>query len=99
MSKFSKTFLEAVDSSAIVRRLEMEKVIPGELAYTIEKSYKGTGNELLFLHLQKHADPQSVHQLCKVMIDIKGYSNMQKLGQSMMDELKSTVFACKYILQ
>jgi hypothetical protein len=93
MSKFSKEFLRDVDSSAIVCRLEIERVIPEDLAYTMKNSCTSKGNEVLLLHLQKHADPQSVRQLCAAMIDKDGYGNMQKLGRSMMDELKFTVFA------
>ena len=82
MDKFKDRFLQSVDSHAIVLRLEAEKVISGKLSHSIKNQYVGDGNQELFLYLQRHADPESIRNLCDVM-NIDGYPRMSKLGQDM----------------
>ena len=94
MDKFKDRFLQSVDSHAIMRRLEIEKVISEDLAFTIEhQGARTTGNEKLFLHLQRYADPEGIRKLCDVMITKDGYNNMIELGKDMkkyLDLLTST---------
>ena len=88
MDKFKERFLQSVDSHAIVLRLEIEKVISEDLAFTIERHCsRSTGNEKLFLHLRRNADPGSIHKLCDVMVREKGYAMMNELGRDMRREL------------
>ena len=87
MDKFSGSFLSDVDSHAIVSRLEIKRVIPKGVAYTIKHCAMDEGNEALFLHLQNHADPDSISELCDVMRSIAGYPRMSGLGRAMKEEL------------
>ena len=87
MDKFSERFLDDVDSRAIVLRLEINKVISKSVAYTIEHCTIGSGNEVLFLHLKNHADPDSISKLCDVMRSIAGYPRMSELGRAIQEEL------------
>ena len=82
MDKFKDRFLQSVDSPAIVRRLEIEKVISGKLSHSIKDQYVGDGNQELFLYLRRHADLEGIRNLCDVM-NIDGYPKMSKLGQDM----------------
>ena len=86
MDKFKERFLQSVDSHAIVLRLEIENVISEDLAFTIKHHCRSTGNEELFLHLRRYADPGSIRKLCDVMVRRKGYV-MNKLGRDIRREL------------
>ena len=88
MDKFKDRFLQSVDSHAIVRKLEIEKVISEDLAFTIEhQGARTTGNEKLFLHLRRYANPEGIRKLCIVMITKNGYDNMIELGRDMKKDL------------
>ena len=87
MDKFKERFLQYVDSHAIVLRLKMEKVISGTLSHSIKNQYVGDGNQELFLHLRRQADPKSIRKLCDVMVREEGYAMMNKLGKDMAREL------------
>ena len=88
MDKFSERFLDDVDSRAIVLRLEINKVVSEDVAYTIKHCAIGRGAAELFLHLQNHADPDSISKLCDVMRSIAGYPRMSELGRAMKEELE-----------
>ena len=87
MDKFKERFLQSVDSHVIVLGLEIEDVISEDLAFTIKRHCRSTGNEELFLHLRRDADPGSIHKLCDVMVRKKGYAMMNELGGDMRREL------------
>ena len=88
MDKFKERFLQSVDSHAIVLRLEIKNVISEDLTFTIERHCsRSTGNEKLFLHLRRDADPGSIRKLCDVMVRKKGYAMMNELGRDMRREL------------
>ena len=99
MNKFKEEFLKFVDSHAIASRLEIENVISERTAHIMENSSKSDGNEKLFLHLRRQADPNSIYKLCKVMTSKDGYQNMIRLGQDMknyLDLLTSMYDVCMY---
>ena len=87
MNKFSDRFLNDVNSHAIVLRLEINNVIPKGVAHTINQCTSDRGNEVLFLHLKQHANPDSISKLCDVMRSIAGYPRMNALGRAMKEEL------------
>ena len=95
MDKFKDRFLQSVDSHAIVLRLEIEKVISGRLSHSIKNQYVGDGNQELFIYLRRHADLESIRNLCDVM-NIDGYPKMSKLGQDMKKYLYQVT--SKYVL-
>ena len=87
MDKFKERFLQSVDSHAIVLRLEIEKVISGQLSHSIKNQYVDDGNQELFLYLRRQADPGSIRKLCDVMVREEGYAMMNKLGRDIRREL------------
>ena len=97
MNKFSERFLHDVDSHAIVLRLEIKEVISTGVAHTIKHCDIGRGNEELFLHLQRHADPDSISKLCEVMGSIAGYPKMSGLGRAMKEELDLLTSKCSWV--
>ena len=97
MNKFSERFLQDVDSHVIVSRLEIEEVISEDVAYDIDHCSVRKGNEKLLLHLQKHADPDSISKLCEVMRSIAGYPKMSGLGRAMKQELDLLTSKCSWV--
>ena len=97
MKKFSERFLHDVDSHAIVSRLEIKEVISEDVAYDIDHCSVSKGNEKLLLHLQKHADPDSISKLCEVMRSIPGYPKMSGLGRAMKEELDLLTSKCSMV--
>ena len=85
-------FLSCIDAHAIVTSLEIEKVILDTVSHKIQHSARSEANEVLFLHLQSHSSPETLHKLCDVMISWSGYPMMNELGQYMKDNL--TTVSC-----
>ena len=97
MNKFSERFLRDVDSRVISSRLEIKKVISEDVAFLIKGCSRSKGNEELFLHLQKHADQDSIPKLCHVMTNKDGYPNMILLGQDMNKDLDLLTSRCIHV--
>ena len=91
MEKYKDRFLQFVDSRAIVFRLSTAGVIPPGLSCQLKSMNSIDGNHNLFLHLQSHADRDSLLKLCNVMINLTGYPNMSSLGQDMKRDLEQPV--------
>ena len=91
MEKYKYRFLALVDSCAIAIRLSTARVIPAGLSRRLENMDSTDGNHHLFLHLQSHADRNSLLQLCDVMINLIGYPNMSSLGRDMKRDLEQPV--------
>ena len=89
MDKFKDRFLEHVDSSAIVRRLEIEGVISPQCAHSIRQLSSKEGTEEMFLYLRTHVNLKNMNKLCDVMISREGYPNMIQLGRDIKEELTS----------
>lgn len=97
MNKFSERFLRDVDSRVISSRLEIKKVISEDVAFLIKGCSRSKGNEELFLHLQKHADQESIRKLCHVMMNKDGYPNMILLGQDMSKDMDLLTSMCIHV--
>ena len=76
-------FLSCIDARAIARKLEIVKVIPDTVSHKIQQSAPSVANEVLFLHLQSHSSPETLHKLFDVMISMSGYPKMNELGKLM----------------
>ena len=92
IEKYKDRFLACIDARAIARKLEIAEVIPNRVSFKIENSAPDDANELLFLHLRSHSSPETLHKLCDVMISMRGYQKMNKLGKLMKDDL--TTVSC-----
>ena len=84
--------LSCIDASAIVTRLEIEKVIPDTVSHKIQQSAPSVANEVLFLHLRSYSSLETLHKLFDVMISTSGYPMMNELGRYMKDNL--TTVSC-----
>ena len=75
-------------------------MISEDIAFTIEhQGARTTGNEKLFLHLRRYADPEGIRKLCNVMITKDGYNNMIELGKDMKKDLDllTSMYVCTYV--
>jgi putative heme iron utilization protein len=83
LEKYEDRIHSDVASHAILKRLEVEGVIPGALAFKIEKEYFIDGNDMLFLHFKEHGDVETLCKFCDVLIKVgkDGYSKMHQTGQ------------------
>ena len=95
MEEYKDRFLACIDACAIAKKLEIKEVIPNRLSFKIEKSAPEDANDLLFLHLQSHSSLETLHKLCDVMIDMRGYPNMNKLGRSMKVALTTVSYVAE----
>ena len=94
MNKFIERFLHNVDSHAIVSRLQIKEVISPAVAYRITNCSVEEGTDKLLIHLQRHANPDSISKLCEVMRSIPGYPKMSGLGRAMKEELDLLTSKC-----
>ena len=72
----------------IVSGLLRKEVIPQSVVIQVEKMSDKQARELLFDHLMKHGDMDSVKAFCKEAIATTGYPHMKKLGKDMMAMLE-----------
>ena len=97
IEKYKDKFLSYIDALAIVTRLEIEEVIPDTLSHKIQQSAPSVANEVLFLHLRSHSSLETLHKLCDVIISMRGYPKMNKLGRSMKDALTTVSFVAETV--
>ena len=95
IEKYKDRFLACIDARAIAKKLEIKEVIPNRLSFKIENSAPENANGLLFLHLQSHSSLETLHKLCDVMINMRGYPNMNKLGRSMKVALTTVSYVAE----
>ena len=95
VEKYKDQFLLYVDAHAIARKLEIKNVIPNRVSHKIENSAPEDVNDILFLHLQSHSSPETLHKLCDVMTSMSGYPNMNELGRTMKEDLPSVGYAAE----
>ena len=89
--KHKDRFLKSVNTHAIARALQIEKVIPGDLCFKLERTGNVNGAEMLFLHMKDNSTLETVHRLCDVMIKKEGYPRMTSLGRDMKEGLPVSV--------
>jgi hypothetical protein len=86
MEKYMERFEKEVNSHAIVKRLEMKRVIPATLCHNIEQNETKAGTLDLYEHIRDNASRDNVLTLCDVMIAAEGYAKMNKLGHDMKSD-------------
>ena len=85
--KHKDRFLKGVNTHAIARALEIEKVIAEDLCFELERTGNVKATEMLFLHMRDNCTLQTVHRLCDVMIEKEGFPMMTSLGRDMKEDL------------
>ena len=87
-------FLEDISAEEIANKLEIKKVIPEELRSEIKSSGKQKAAEILYRHLRDNGSLQTLHTLCDVMVERKGFGKMNELGREMKKHLPVSGFQC-----
>ena len=88
MERYKDRFLKYVLAYSIANKLRLYEVIPERLHHRIHHKQitESEASQELFLHLQSHADSDTIHRLCGVMVDQNEYPHMRKLGEDMKND-------------
>ena len=79
--------LEVVQAEEIVSRLEVTCPLPPRVCSSIKRaSSEEDAARELFKHFQKQGTPDTIRSLCDVMTGLKGYHNMNHLGEKMKND-------------
>ena len=89
LEQFEKEFLEVVHAKQSLLELKRKGVIPPNVATAIDTANEDNAKYLLFEHLAKNANENTLREYCKVAIAADGYPNLQELGRKMMAALPS----------
>ena len=87
MDGFTDRFSKEVDSHAIAKTLEMNKVIPSLSLHKIEHTDTKSGTLILYMHVRDNADLDALHKLCDAMIAATGHQQTSQLGRDMKKKL------------
>ena len=74
--------------------LVRKKVIPSFLESAIEKENDEKAKEILYAHLKKNGDVDTLRKYCEVACDANGYPNMQNLAKTMLENLPQGWCVC-----
>ena len=87
MDRFKEEFLGVVAAKGIAQKLHMEDIIPESVYRHIlnEQTTDSDANMMLFRHLHQHGAPSIIRSLCDIMIQERGYPNMNTLGRAMSE--------------
>ena len=89
LKEYEKRFFKAVEVKEITSRLYRRNVISQSVWSRIRRSDNDKEKqELLYDHLEKHGNVDSLKSFCEEAISADGYPNMQSLGQEMKDMLE-----------
>ena len=85
MDSFKEEFLGVVAAKDIAQKLKTEGVIPDSVYRQIvnQQTTDNDANLKLFEHLHQHGAPSTIRSLCDIMIQERGYPNMNTLGGAM----------------
>ena len=87
MDSFRERFLRVVAAKDIAEKLKTEGVIPESIYRRIlnEQTTDDDANLKLFRHLHQHGAASTIRSLCDIMIQERGYPNMNILGRAMSE--------------
>ena len=89
LEQFEKEFLEVVHVKQSLLELKRKGVIPPNVATAIDTANEDNTKYLLFEHLAKNVNENTLREYCKVAIAADGFPKMQALGRKMMAALPS----------
>ena len=87
LKKHEKEFFRVVNAKVGLRTLIRTGVITEDVRAEIEKSNSKDAQEILYDHLKRHANVDSLKEFCEVAIDAEGHPNMQDFGEKIKAEL------------
>ena len=73
LEQFEKEFLEVVHAKQSLLELKRKGVIPPNVATAIETTNDDDAKYLLFEHLAKNANENTLREYCKAAIGARGY--------------------------
>ena len=87
MDSFRERFLRVVTAKDIAEKLKTKGVIPESVYRHIvnQQTTDDNANLKLFSHLHQHGAPSTIRSLCDIMIQERGYPNMNTLGRAMSE--------------
>ena len=81
-------FFTVVDPRVSLRGLVRKGVITQDICARIDAAYgDNDAREILYYHLQRHANVDTLREYCEVAMSAYGFPRMQALGRKMMEEL------------
>ena len=87
MDNFKGEFLRVVAAKDIAEKLKTQGIIPESVYRHIlnQQMTDDDANLKLFEHLYQHGAPSTIRSLCDIMIQERGYPNMNALGRAMSE--------------
>ena len=87
MDSYKERFLRVVAAKDIAEKLKTENVISESVYHHIVnlQTTDDDANLKLFRHLHQHGAPSTIRSLCDIMIQERGYPNMNILGRAMSE--------------
>ena len=85
MDSYREKFPRFVLAKDIAEKLRTQNVIPESVYRHIvnQQTTDDDANLKLFRHLHQHGAPSIIRSLCSIMIQERGYPNMNALGRAM----------------
>ena len=87
LMKHEKEFFRVVNAKVGLRTLIRTGVITEDVRKEIDESNRKDAQEILYDHLKRHANVDSLREFCEVAIDAEGFPNMQAFGEKIKAEL------------
>ena len=88
LNKHEMEFFEVVNPKFSLLSLEREEVITQDVASRISAVNDDDAKEILFAHLTRYANVNSLVKYCDVIIGGNGFPNMQSFGAKIKEELQ-----------
>ena len=87
MDSYKEIFFRVVAAKDIAEKLRTQVVIPESVYRHIlnQQTTDDDANLKLFRHLHQHGAPSTIRSLCDIMIQERGYPNMNTLGRAMSE--------------
>ena len=89
MDSYKERFLGVLAAKDIAEKLRTQGVIPESVYRHIvnQQTTDDDANLKLFRHLHQHGAPSIIRSLCDIMIQERGYPNMNALGRAMSEHI------------
>ena len=89
LEKHETEFFSVVNARLSLLRLQRKGVITQDIESRINAATNDEdAQEILFAHLLRHADVDTLLKYCEVIIAANGYPRMQSLGMKMKEDLQ-----------
>ena len=87
--------MECVDARAIAQKARIEEIIPESVENQInEAKSSDAAKNALFEHLHAQAMLEDLRRFCSIMIESKGYQQMQMFGNGLQAKLSKVRWSC-----